>query len=75
MTRGHAGQHLLKCGAVRRGRTVGRLRGYHSLGYAKMLARNYPGVRVKPSQSLVMSRAAQRILTAGGSSSRQDLAL
>lgn len=40
-----------------------------------MLARNYPGVRVKPTQSLVMSGAAQCILTAGGSSSRQDLAL
>ncbi len=44
-------------------------------GYVDMLARNYPGVRVRPNQSLVLSGEAQRILTAGGGSSWQDLAL
>lgn len=44
-------------------------------GYVAMLARNYPGVRVRPNQSLVLSGEAQRILTAGGGSSWQDLAL
>jgi transcriptional regulator GlxA family with amidase domain len=40
-----------------------------------MRTRNYPSVRVWPTQSLVMSRKAQHILTARGGSSRQDLAL
>ena len=44
-------------------------------GYVAMLANNYPGVKVKPNQSLVLSGEAQRILTAGGGSSWQDLAL
>jgi transcriptional regulator GlxA family with amidase domain len=44
-------------------------------GYAAMLANNYPGVKVKPNQSLVLSGEAQRIVTAGGGSSWQDLAL
>jgi transcriptional regulator GlxA family with amidase domain len=44
-------------------------------GYVAMLARNYPGVKVRPNQSLVLSGEAQRILTAGGGSSWQDLAL
>lgn len=44
-------------------------------GYATMLANNYPGVKVKPNQSLVLSGEAQRIITAGGGSSWQDLAL
>ena len=44
-------------------------------GYAAMLANNYPGVKVKPNQSLVLSGEAQRIIMAGGGSSWQDLAL
>jgi transcriptional regulator GlxA family with amidase domain len=44
-------------------------------GYVAMLARNYPEVRVRPNQSLVLSGEARRILTAGGGSSWQDLAL
>ena len=44
-------------------------------GYVAMLANNYPGVKVKPNQSLVLSGETQRVLTAGGGSSWQDLAL
>ena len=44
-------------------------------GYVAMLANNYPGVKVKPNQSLVLSGEAQRIIMAGGGSSWQDLAL
>ncbi len=44
-------------------------------GYAAMLANNYPGVKVKANQSLVLSGEAQRIIMAGGGSSWQDLAL
>jgi transcriptional regulator GlxA family with amidase domain len=40
-----------------------------------MLANNYPGVKVKANQSLVLSGEAQRIIMAGGGSSWQDLAL
>lgn len=43
--------------------------------YVSFLARNYPGVKVKPHQSLVLSGAAQRIVMAGGGTSWQDLAL
>lgn len=43
--------------------------------YVAYLTRNYPGVRVKPHQSLVLSGEAQRILMAGGGTSWQDLAL
>ncbi len=44
-------------------------------GYVATLVNNYPGVKVKPSQSLVLSGEAQRIIMAGGGSSWQDLAL
>ncbi len=44
-------------------------------GYAKMLANNYPSVKVTSNKSLVLSGQSQRILTAGGGSSWQDLAL
>lgn len=44
-------------------------------GYVAMLARNYPSVAVKPNQSLVLSGEAQRIITAGGGTTWQDLAL
>ena len=44
-------------------------------GYVKTLTNNYPGVTVKPQQSLVLSGEAQRIVMAGGGSSWQDLAL
>ena len=44
-------------------------------GYTAALANNYPGVKVKPHQSLVLSGEAQRIIMAGGGSSWQDLAL
>lgn len=44
-------------------------------GYVKTLTNNYPGVRVKLQQSLVLSGEAQRIVMAGGGSSWQDLAL
>ena len=44
-------------------------------GYTAALAKNYPGVKVKPNQSLVLSGEAQRIIMAGGGSSWQDLAL
>ena len=40
-----------------------------------MLTNNYPGVKVRPHQSLVLSGEAQRIIMAGGGSSWQDLAL
>jgi transcriptional regulator GlxA family with amidase domain len=42
--------------------------------YVASLA-NYPGVKVKPDQSLVLSGEAQRIVMAGGGTSWQDLAL
>ena len=44
-------------------------------GYAKMLSNNYPSVKVASNKSLVLSGESQRILTAGGGSSWQDLAL
>ncbi len=44
-------------------------------GYAKTLTNNYPGVKVKLHQSLVLAGEAQRIVMAGGGSSWQDLAL
>jgi len=44
-------------------------------GYADVLARRYPGVRVHPSRALVVSGAEQRIVMAGGGTSWQDLAL
>jgi transcriptional regulator GlxA family with amidase domain len=44
-------------------------------GYVETLTNNYPGVRVKPGQSLVLSGEAQRVVMAGGGSSWQDLAL
>ena len=40
-----------------------------------MLARNYPGVKMRPNQSLVLSGEGQRIIMAGGGSSWQDLTL
>lgn len=44
-------------------------------GYVAMLKKFYPGVKVKPNQTLVLSGEAQRIVMAGGGSSWQDLAL
>jgi transcriptional regulator GlxA family with amidase domain len=44
-------------------------------GYVATLTNNYPGVRVRSKQSLVLSGEAQRIIMAGGGSSWQDLAL
>lgn len=44
-------------------------------GYVSTLTNNYPGVRVRLEQSLVLSGVAQRIVMAGGGSSWQDLAL
>jgi transcriptional regulator GlxA family with amidase domain len=44
-------------------------------GYVASLAKNFPGVKVKAQQSLVLSGEAQRIVMAGGGSSWQDLAL
>lgn len=44
-------------------------------GYVDTLMNNYPGVKVKVDQSLVLSGEAQRIVMAGGGSSWQDLAL
>jgi transcriptional regulator GlxA family with amidase domain len=44
-------------------------------GYVATLANNYPGIRVRPDQSLVLSGEAHRIIMAGGGSSWQDLAL
>jgi transcriptional regulator GlxA family with amidase domain len=44
-------------------------------GYAATLTNNYPGVRVKPAQALVLTGEAQRIIMAGGGTSWQDLAL
>jgi transcriptional regulator GlxA family with amidase domain len=43
--------------------------------YAKTLTNNYRGVKVKTDQSLVLTGEAQRIATAGGGTSWQDLAL
>jgi transcriptional regulator GlxA family with amidase domain len=43
--------------------------------YVAMLSNNYPTVKVRPHQSLVLSGEAQRIIMAGGGSSWQDLAL
>lgn len=40
-----------------------------------MLSRNYPSVKVRLNQSLVLGGEAQRIITAGGGTSWQDLAL
>lgn len=44
-------------------------------GYGKTLTNNYPGIRLKMQQSLVLSGEAQRIVMAGGGTSWQDLAL
>ena len=44
-------------------------------GYVSTLTNNYPGVKVRIDQSLVLSGEAQRIIMAGGGSSWQDLAL
>jgi transcriptional regulator GlxA family with amidase domain len=44
-------------------------------GYTATLTNNFPGVRVRPHQSLVLSGEAHRIVMAGGGSSWQDLAL
>lgn len=44
-------------------------------GYVSTLTNNYPGVKVRVDQSLVLSGEAQRIIMAGGGSSWQDLAL
>src|SRR5271166_3839304 len=44
-------------------------------GYVSTLTNNYPGVKVKPDQSLVLSGEARRIVMAGGGLSWQDLAL
>jgi transcriptional regulator GlxA family with amidase domain len=44
-------------------------------GYVTTLTNNYPGVKVRPNRSLVLSGEAQRIIMAGGGSSWQDLAL
>ena len=44
-------------------------------GYAATLTNNYPGLRVKPNQALVLTGEAQRIIMAGGGTSWQDLAL
>ena len=44
-------------------------------GYAATLTNNYPGVRLKPNQTLVLTGEAQRIIMAGGGTSWQDLAL
>ena len=44
-------------------------------GYVASLARNFPTVKVRAEQSLVLSGEAQRIVMAGGGSSWQDLAL
>src|SRR5262249_49575854 len=43
--------------------------------YVASLTNNYPGVKVKPERSLVLSGEAQRIIMAGGGTSWQDLAL
>lgn len=44
-------------------------------GYVKTLTDNYPGVKVKPHQTLVLTGDAQRVVMAGGGTSWQDLAL
>ncbi len=44
-------------------------------GYVRTLTSNYPGVKMRLNQSLVLSGEAQRIVMAGGGSSWQDLAL
>jgi transcriptional regulator GlxA family with amidase domain len=44
-------------------------------GYAATLTNNYPGLRVKPNQALVLTGEAQRIIMAGGGTNWQDLAL
>lgn len=44
-------------------------------GYVSTLTNNYPGVKVRVDQSLVLSGLEQRIVMAGGGSSWQDLAL
>ena len=44
-------------------------------GYVSSFTNNYPGVKIDLRQSLVLSGEAQRIITAGGGSSWQDLAL
>jgi transcriptional regulator GlxA family with amidase domain len=43
--------------------------------YVTSLTNNYPGVRVKPHQSLILSGAGNRLVMAGGGTSWQDLTL
>jgi transcriptional regulator GlxA family with amidase domain len=43
--------------------------------YVKALTNNYPGVRVRPDQTLVVTGESHRIIMAGGGSSWQDLTL
>ena len=59
----------------RRGRPAHEPRGDDPLGVCRDADQQLPGVRVKPIQSLVLSSEAQRILTAGGGTSWQDLAI
>ena len=44
-------------------------------GYVSTLTNNYPSVKVRVDQSLVLSGEAQRMVMAGGGSNWQDLAL
>jgi transcriptional regulator GlxA family with amidase domain len=44
-------------------------------GYVRTLTNNYPGVKVKPHQTLVLTGEAHRVVMAGGGTSWQDLAL
>jgi transcriptional regulator GlxA family with amidase domain len=43
--------------------------------YGKTLTNNYPGIRLKMNQPMVLTGEAQRIVMAGGGTSWQDLAL
>lgn len=44
-------------------------------GYCEALGRNYPAVTVHPARALVASGDGQRLITSGGGTSWQDLAL
>lgn len=44
-------------------------------GYVQTLTNNYPGVNVKPRQTLVLTGEAQRVIMAGGGTSWHDLTL
>ena len=76
----HAGGAMMAsacAGAVLLGE-AGLLTNYEATihwGYVSTLTNNYPGVRVRLDQSLILSGEAQRIIMAGGGSSWQDLAL